>query len=57
MDDLDGYLPIEDAAERMSLSVAEVRGLCRRRALRAVDFGGGLVIVLPAILSGAVHTH
>lgn len=51
MDDLDGYLPIEDAAKRMSLSVAEVRDLCHRRVLRFVDCG--LILVEPAILSGA----
>lgn len=54
MDELDGFVPIEDAAKRMKLTVEQVLALVSRRVLRAYDLGGGLILVQPAILSGAV---
>ncbi|MDZ7883937.1 MAG: hypothetical protein U5N53_13970 [Mycobacterium sp.] len=54
MDDLDGFVDLEIAAKRMSLTVDQVLALVRRRVLRAVDYGSGLILVEPAIISGAV---
>lgn len=52
-DDLDGFVDLEIAAKRMKMSVEQVLALVRRRVLRAYDVGG-LIMVEPAILSGAV---
>jgi len=50
----DGFVEIEVAAKRMNRTVAEIEDLCRRRVLRAVDYGAGMILVEPAIISGAV---
>lgn len=54
MDDLDSFVDLEVAAQRMNRSVDDVLALVRRRVLRAVDLGAGIILVEPAILSGAV---
>lgn len=47
----DGYLPIEECAERLGMSVARVEELVQQRVLKAYggDFG---VMVQPALVSG-----
>lgn len=54
MDELDGFVDLETAAKRMKLTVDQVLALVRRRVLRAYDLGAGMILVEPAILSGAV---
>ncbi|WP_370331934.1 hypothetical protein [Mycolicibacterium hippocampi] len=52
--DLDGFVPLDECAARMGLSINEVIRLAEHRVLRAVNLGLGLILVEPAILSGAV---
>ncbi|MFB1295790.1 hypothetical protein ACAG24_009765 [Mycobacterium sp. pW049] len=50
-DDDGGFVPIEECADRLGLSVAQVLDLVQHRVLRAVDYGMGLIYVQPAIIS------
>lgn len=43
------YLDVGDCARRMDLTVDQVLDLCRHRALRSLDLGGGCILVQPAI--------
>ncbi len=47
------YLDVDDCATRMGLTVAAVRELARRRVLRSLDLGSGVLLVQPAIVTGA----
>ncbi|BCP05889.1 hypothetical protein P6281_16325 [Mycobacterium sp. 5-140-3-2] len=54
--DLHGdYLDLDDCARRMGLTVDRVLELCRHRVLRSLNLGMGVVLVEPAIVSGAVN--
>lgn len=46
------WLELPDAAQRMNLTVDQVRELVRRRVLRSLPMGAGIVLVEPAIISG-----
>lgn len=48
------WLELPAAALRLGMTEDRVRDLCRRRVLRCLDLGDGIVLVEPAILSGAV---
>lgn len=50
----EGFVPLDECAARMGLSVSEVMRLAEHRVLRAVNFGLGLIYVEPAIVTGAV---
>jgi hypothetical protein len=52
-DDGRDYVDIEECAVRMNLTVQQVMHLVRIRALHSVNYGFGLLLVEPAILSGA----
>lgn len=54
LDELDGFVPLDDCAARMGLSVNEVLRLVEHRLLRAVNLGLGLIYVEPAILTGTI---
>jgi hypothetical protein len=45
------YLDVEECAERMEMSVAEVRQLVERRVLKAINVGFRVVLVQPAIVN------
>lgn len=47
------YVELPEAARRMGASIEHVRELCRRRVLRSISLGAGVVLVEPAIVSGA----
>ena len=47
----DGYLPIEECAERLGLSVARVQALVQARVLKAYS-GDYSVMVQPALIRG-----
>lgn len=49
------WLELPDCAKRMQLTADRVRELCRRRVLRSINLGAGVVLVEPAIVSGAVN--
>ena len=54
-EDLDSYVPLDEAATRMALPVERVLELIEQGALRAYRYAGwGEILVQPAILSGAV---
>jgi hypothetical protein len=49
-DDDDTFVPVDECAERMGLTVAEVMDLVKRKALRARRYGAwGQLEVQPAI--------
>ncbi len=54
MDDLfdDGYLPLDECAERLGLSVSRVQELVTARVLRAYGGAYGQVMVQPALIAG-----
>ncbi|SHP85378.1 Uncharacterised protein [Mycobacteroides abscessus subsp. abscessus] len=47
------YLDVDECAARMQLTTTDVLDLVQRRVLRAVSLGDGLLLVQPAIVSGA----
>lgn len=47
------YLDVDECAARMNLTTNAVLDLVQRRVLRAVSLGDGLLLVEPAIVSGA----
>ncbi len=47
----DGYLPIEECAERLGISVARVKVLVQQRVLRSYS-GDYDVMVQPALIRG-----
>jgi hypothetical protein len=52
-DDIDDtYVPVEDCAQRLSLSVPEVEDLVKKGLLRARRDGGWLLEVQPALIPG-----
>lgn len=55
-DDGRDFLDVDECAKRMGISINEVMDLVRIRALRAIDYGYGLLFVEPAILSGSRRT-
>ncbi|WP_100475546.1 hypothetical protein [Mycobacteroides abscessus] len=48
-----GFLELDECAARMNLPAAEVMALVQRRVLRAVSLGDELILVQPAIVTGA----
>ena len=54
MEDLHSFVELDQCAARMGITKNQVLDLVRRRVLRAVDFGYGLIYVQPVILSGAI---
>ena len=56
-DQLDSFVDLDTAAQRMQRSTSEVMDLVERRVLRGVDLGWGLILVEPAILSGSIHSR
>lgn len=48
----DSFVELDEAAARMGLSADQTLDLVRRRVLRGIDLGFGLIYVQPAILSG-----
>jgi hypothetical protein len=56
LDSLDepAYVELPEAAKRMNLTQRQVLHLCRTGALRSYRIPGGLPLVQPAILTGAV---
>ena len=53
-DELDGFVPLDECAARLGLTVNEVLRLAEHRVLRAVNLGLGLIYAEPAIVTGAV---
>ncbi len=52
-DDIDDtYLPVEDCAARLGLSVAEVMDLVDKQVLKSRRYGGWLLEVQPALVPG-----
>lgn len=47
------YLDVHECATRMNLTTTDVMALVQRRVLRAVSLGDGLLLVEPAVVSGA----
>lgn len=47
------YLDVDECAARMNLTTTDVMALIQRRVLRAVSLGDGLLLVEPAVVSGA----
>ncbi|PVB19107.1 hypothetical protein [Mycobacteroides abscessus] len=48
-----GFLELDECAARMNLPTTDVMALVKRRVLRAVSLGDELILVQPAIVSGA----
>ncbi|WP_255792678.1 hypothetical protein [Mycobacteroides abscessus] len=48
-----GFLELDECAARMNLPAADVMTLVQRRVLRAVSLGDELILVQPAIVTGA----
>ncbi|RIS59127.1 hypothetical protein [Mycobacteroides abscessus] len=48
-----GFLELDECAARMQLSTGDVMALVKRRVLRAVSLGDELILVQPALVSGA----
>ncbi|WP_100493092.1 hypothetical protein [Mycobacteroides abscessus] len=48
-----GFLELDECAARMNLPAEAVLDLVQRRVLRAVSLGDELILVQPAIVTGA----
>ena len=51
LDDRDDYLPVEECAERLGLSVERVMALVTARVLKA-HWDSGMSFVQPALIAG-----
>ncbi|AWG47981.1 Uncharacterised protein [Mycobacteroides abscessus subsp. abscessus] len=48
-----GFLELDECSTRMNLTTEAVLDLVQRRVLRAVSLGDDLILVQPAVVTGA----